>query len=204
MVARWFRYLLLVFIFTGMPVLAKTPYTLAPIPQPVSGDKVEVLEFFWYGCNHCEGLDPKLTKWMSKHSDIVFRRIHTPLASDWVSMTKAFYALNAMGQLDRLHSKIFDAMHRQMIPLDNPEVLFEWIAAQGIDKEKFKGVFNSFAVQTKVRQAEKQAAAFRLTGVPAVVVDRKYITSLKLAGDDIFNVLDQLVAKAQADRAKAK
>lgn len=203
---RWFIMPLVALgmCFTALTAFSAQQYTLAPVPQPVTGDKVEVIEFFWYGCNHCYALDPKVSKWAAAHPNVTFRRVHTPLAPDWVSMTKAFYAMAAMNKLDKMHQKMFDAMHKQNIPLDNTDILFDWVAAQGIDKEQFKAVFNSFAVQNKVKQAEKLAASFRLTGVPAIIVDRKYITSLKLAGDDVLVVLDQLVEKAQNDRKKAK
>ena len=193
---------LMAFMTASVMAQSGPKYILAPTIQPVKGNKVEVVEFFWYGCNHCHALDPKMAAWAAKRTDIVFKRVHAPLAPDWVSMTKAFYALEQMGKINEFHAKIFEAMHEQNIILDDPNILFAWIGKQGIDVEKFKSVYNSFGVQLKVKQAEQLSAKYRLTGVPVIVVDGKYITGPKYAGNDLFKVLDQLVEKAKKERQK--
>lgn len=199
-----FRLLCVLFAWIALPVFAQAqqPYVLAPTIQPVKEKKVEVVEFFWYGCNHCNALDPRMEKWAKGRNDIVFKRVHAPLAPDWVSMTKVFYTLVQMNKLDGLHQKMFDAMHKQNIYLDDETVFFAWLEKQDIDMEKFKSIYNSFGTQVRVDQAKQLALSYRLTGVPAIVVDGKYITGERYAGKDLFKVLDQLVEKAKAERRK--
>ena len=208
MKSRWLKIFLTLALLASLPAFAqgtsKQGYILAPVIQPVKEQKVEVVEFFWYGCAHCNALDPKITAWAKGRNDIVFKRVHAPLAPDWVSMTKAFYTLVQMGKIDEMHTKMFDAMHNKQIYLDDPDVLFKWIEKQGIDIVKFKSVFNSFGTQVKVKQAEQLSANYRLTGVPVIVVDGKFITGEKYAGDNLFKVLDQLVERAKKERKKAK
>jgi thiol:disulfide interchange protein DsbA len=176
-------------------------------PQPVAtGNKVEVLEFFWYRCPHCFQLEPALNKWIKTlPKDAQIRRVPAVFRDDWMPGAKLYYTLEQMNLLGALHHKVFDAYHIENINLNNPEVLGGWIAKQSVDRKKFENVYGSFSTQAKALQGAQLARAYAITGVPAFVVDGKYTTSVSMAGSPqrLFEVLDQLIAKARAERRAA-
>lgn len=179
-------------------------YTRVANPQPVAtGNKVEVLEFFWYRCPHCFQLEPSLNKWLKTlPKDAQIRRVPAVFRDDWMPGAKLYYALEQMNLLDKLHHKVFDAYHIENINLNHPEVLGEWIAKQGVDRTRFQGVYSSFSTQSKATQGAQLARAYGISGVPAFVIDGKYTTSMSMTGNPqrLFEVLDQLIAKARAER----
>lgn len=173
-------------------------------PQPVAtGNKVEVLEFFWYRCPHCFQLEPALNTWLKTlPKDAQIRRVPAVFNEGWMPGAKLYYALEQMNLLGKLHHKVFDAYHIQKIDLDDASVLGGWIAQQGVNRKKFEGVYRSFSVQSKAMQGGRLATTYGMRGVPAFVVDGKYTTSVQMAGSEarLFEVLDQLIAKARAER----
>lgn len=177
-------------------------------PQPVAtGSKVEVLEFFWYRCPHCFQLEPGLNTWLKTlPRDAQVRRVPAVFRDDWMPGAKLYYTLEQMKLLDRLHHKVFDAYHVENINLNDPAVLGGWIAKQGVDRKKFEGIFNSFSTQSKATQGAQLATAYALSGVPAFIIDGKYTTSMSMAGSQarLFEVLDQLIVKARAERGSKK
>ena len=179
-------------------------YTSLKNPQPVAtGSKVEVLEFFWYRCPHCFQLEPRLDKWLKKMpKDAQLRRVPAVFRDDWMPGAKLYYTLEQMGLLDKLNHKVFDAYHLENINLNDPAVLGGWIAKQGVDRKKFEGIYNSFSTQSKATQGARLAAAYAITGVPAFVIDGKYVTAVSMTGSEarLFEVLDQLIVKARAER----
>lgn len=179
-------------------------YTRLKNPQPVAtGKKIEVLEFFWYRCPHCFQLEPGLTAWLKKlPKDAQIRRVPAVFREDWAPGAKIYYTLEQMGQLDRLHSKVFDAYHVDNLNLNDTAVLGSWIAKQGVDRKKFESIYNSFSTQSKVMQGARLSAAYGLTGVPAFIVDGKYSTSMSMVRSEPrqFEVLDQLIDKARRER----
>jgi thiol:disulfide interchange protein DsbA len=184
-------------------------YTRLKNPQPVAtGQKVEVLEFFWYRCPHCFQLEPGLTAWMKKlPQDAQIRRVPAVFRDDWMPGAKLYYTLEQMNLLGKLHHKVFDAYHIENTNLNEPAVLGGWIARQGVDRKKFEGIYRSFSIQSKASQGARLATTYAITGVPAFVVDGKYATSVSMTGSEarLFEVLDQLIAKARAERrAKAR
>src|SRR5690349_15386894 len=133
--------------------------TLNP-PQPVEGGgKVEVTEFFWYGCPHCFALEPFINSWLkNKPADVVFKRV--PTYNDaWAPMVVLYYTLEAMGVVDQYHSKVFDAIHKDHVNLNNKTKRDEWLKANGIDPAKFAEVEKSFTVNTKVNRARQLTQA---------------------------------------------
>jgi thiol:disulfide interchange protein DsbA len=182
-------------------------YTIVKNPQPVAtGNKVEVLEFFWYRCPHCFQLEPALDTWLKKlPRDAQARRVPAVFRDDWMPGAKLYYTLEQMGVLDKLHRKVFDAYHLENINLNDPAVLGGWIVKQGIDRKKFEGIYNSFSTQSKATQGARLATAYAITGVPTFIIDGKYATSMSMTGSEprLFEVLDQLIVKARAER-KAK
>ena len=177
-------------------------------PQPVAtGSKVEVLEFFWYRCPHCFQLEPGLNAWLKTlPRDAQVRRVPAVFRDDWMPGAKLYYTLEQMNLLDRLHHKVFDAYHVENINLNDPAVLSGWIAKQGVDRKKFEGIFNSFSTQSKATQGAQLATAYAISGVPAFIIDGKYTTSVSMAGSQarLFEVLDQLIVKARAERGSKK
>ncbi|MDP1645693.1 MAG: thiol:disulfide interchange protein DsbA/DsbL [Thiobacillus sp.] len=183
-------------------------YTRLKNAQPVAtGKKVEVLEFFWYRCPHCFQLEPGLNTWLKKlPKDAQVRRMPAVFRDDWMPGAKLYYTLEQMGLLDSLHHKVFDAYHLENISLNDPAVLGGWIAKQGVDRKKFEGIYNSFSIQSKATQGARMATTYGITGVPAFIIDGKYATSVSAAGSEarLFEVLDQLIVKARAERSGKK
>jgi thiol:disulfide interchange protein DsbA len=180
-------------------------YTVVKNPQPVAtGNKVEVLEFFWYRCPHCFQLEPSLDGWLKTlPKDAQIRRVPAVFRDDWMPGAKLYYTLDQMGLLDKLHHKVFDAYHVENINLNDPAVLGGWVAKQGVDRKKFEGIYKSFSTQSKATQGARLAAAYGITGVPSFVVDGKYVTSASMTGGParLFEVLDQLIVKARSERS---
>lgn len=179
-------------------------YARVKNPQPVTtGKQVEVLEFFWYRCPHCFQLEPGLNTWLKTlPKDVQVRRMPAVFRDDWMPGAKLYYTLEQMGLLNRLHTKVFDAYHVENINLNDPAVLGGWIAKQGVDRKKFEGIYNSFSIQSKATQGARLATAYAITGVPAFIIDGKYTTSVSMTGSQarLFEVLDQLIVKARAER----
>ena len=179
-------------------------YTVLTNPQPTQdNNKIEVLEFFWYGCPHCYSLHPHLKSWlMNIPSDIDFRYVPAIFRANWVAAAKVFYAIEAIGITDVLHDKIYDAIHRDKIDLNNESILFDWIEKQGVDRKKFENTYNSFAVQNQVARSTQMSRQYQLTGVPALVINGKYLTSGKMGGtpQDTVKTLEALIEKARKER----
>jgi len=179
-------------------------YTRVKNTQPVAtGKKVEVLEFFWYRCPHCFQLEPALNTWLKTlPKDAQVRRVPAVFREDWAPGAKTYYTLEQMGLLDRLHKKVFDAYHVENLNLNDPAVLGGWIAKQGVDRKKFEAIYNSFSTQAKVMNGSRLATAYALSGVPALIIDGKYATSMSMAQTEprLFDILDQLIDKARVER----
>ncbi|MCA1979069.1 MAG: thiol:disulfide interchange protein DsbA/DsbL [Thiobacillus sp.] len=172
-----------------------------------TGKKIEVLEFFWYRCPHCFQLEPGLTQWLKKlPKDAQVRRVPAVFRPDWQPGAKLYYTLEQMNLLGKLHEKVFNAYHIENLDLNNPAVLGDWIAKQGVDRKQFEAIYNSFSTQSKATQGAKLATEYAITGVPAFIVDGKFATSVSMTGSEarLFEVLDQLIAKARAERAGKK
>jgi thiol:disulfide interchange protein DsbA len=176
--------------------------------QPVAtGNRIEVLEFFWYRCPHCFQLEPGLNEWLKiLPKDAAVRRVPAVFRDDWMPGAKLYYTLEQMRLLDRLHNKVFDAYHVDNINLNDPAALGDWIAKQGVDRKKFESVYNSFSIQTRIKQGAQLSAKAGISGVPAFVIDGKYLTTVSMTGNPVrlFEVLDQLIAKARSERAANK
>jgi len=190
--------------------VAGKDYRLLNPQQPTdSGKKVEVLEFFWYGCPHCSSLQPSLRAWLKrKPADVEFKRVPAVFQDSWVPLTKAYYTIEAMGLVDKLHHDVFSAIHEQKIRLQDTTVLFDWAAKRGVDRQKFIDTYNSFAVQSRAQRSVDMTRNYDISGKPALVVDGRYLTapSMTLNPDNsinyerFFRVVDELVALARKNR----
>ncbi|RJG07524.1 thiol:disulfide interchange protein DsbA/DsbL [Noviherbaspirillum cavernae] len=187
--------------------------TLDKEQQTDSGKKIEVTEFFWYACPHCNAIEPSLVEWVKKQGDnIVFKRVPVAFRDSFVPQQKLFYTLEAMGKLDELHKKVFDTIHKERRQLDTDAAITEWIVKQGVDKQKFLDVYNSFGIQSKARRAAQLQTAYQVDGVPLIAIDGRYLTSpsivgagMKGASEDALHtgtlqVMDWLVARAAKDK----
>ena len=164
----------------------------------VKRGQVEVLEFFWYSCPHCYELEPELNAWAKKlPKNVVLKKVPGILQQSWVPLARAYYALEAVGMLDALHTEVFKAIHVQDNNLNQPERVFDWAATKGVDRTKIADAYNSFAVNTKVLRAQQLTQAYKLNGVPAFAVNGKYVTSAYFAGSvpAMFKTLDELIAQ---------
>lgn len=165
--------------------------------------KVEVIEFFWYRCPHCADLEPELEAWAKRQPGHVhIRRQPAVLNDSWLPLTRAFYALEAVGQLDRLHAAVFTAIHRERIDLNDPNTFFDWAASRGVDRKKLAEAYDSFSVNAKAARAKQLTNRYKITGVPAFVVNGKYQTSAYLTGGhkELFKVLDDLIEQEKGKR----
>lgn len=153
-------------------------------PTSAPAGKIEVVEFFWYGCPHCNHFEPYLAAWAAKlPADVAFRRVPVAFRENPFGVhQRLYYALETLGLLPALHAKVFHAMHEEGLKLDKPELVADFIAKQGVDKAKFMGVFDSFAVQTKCRQARSLTDAYKIDGVPTVGIGGQFYTSVGLNG----------------------
>ena len=181
-------------------------YRILPVPQPVeTKGKVEVIEFFWYGCPHCYDFEPELSAWVKRQpKDVVFRRIPVAYRDDLLPHSQLFYALEAMGKGDALNEKVMYAMHKENKRLLAEPEIADWVASQGVDRNSFLATYRSFAVVSKARAAKQLAEAYRIDGVPTIVMQGKYVTSPSIAGTKAkaIAVMDYLEEKIRKDKYK--
>lgn len=167
--------------------------------QPTANaERIEVIEFFWYGCPHCYYFEPDLNRWLAdKPANVDFIQIPAPLNPNWEIHTKAFYALELMGKQKELHHKIFDAIHLKKMRLYGEKELADFVAQHGVDRDEFMKKMNSFAVTGKLNKAKKMMKDYQVKGVPQLAVNGKYITTGRMAGSmtNMVKVLDFLIAK---------
>jgi len=169
----------------------------------VPSGKIEVIEFFWYSCPHCNAFEPKLNAWIQKQAaDVVIKRVPVAFRDDFVPQQRLFYALEAMGKLDPLHNRVFQAIHGERLPLQREEQIVDWADRQGLDKAKFKELYNSFAVSSKARRAVQVQDQFKVSGVPALGIAGRFYTDGELARnmDRALQVTDYLIAEARKSR----
>lgn len=170
-------------------------------PQPVENDgKVEVLEFFAYGCGHCANLEPSFEGWVKKQrSDVKVKRVPSPAPLMGIDSTVLYYSLEAMGQINRLHAKIFDALHAQKVVLGNPAALNIWLEKNGVDPKKYDEIKKSFSVVTKVNRARQMVGQYKLHVTPTMVVNGRFAVEPGNSSTAImFAKIDQLVVQARA------
>jgi thiol:disulfide interchange protein DsbA len=176
-------------------------YQVLDLPQTVEAGngKIEVIEFFWYGCPHCYALEPAVENWArTLPSDVSFRRIPAPLGQAWVPHALAFYAFETLGVLPKLHRAFFDAIHRDRLRIENRPVMEQWLQRAGVSAAQFNEAVGSFSVQSSVRKAIRLAAGYQITGVPSFAVQGRYVVSASEVGlDKLLAAVDQLTALAR-------
>lgn len=207
---KWLGWIGLTLALLAGPVAAQGKPSYKPLanPQPVeTGQKIEVVEFFWYGCSHCFDLEPFLNKWTARlPKDVEFRRLPAVPTERWLPNARTYFTLEALGLLDKLHGEVFDAIHIDRVNLNDERVQLDWMAKKGVDRAKFSEAWKSFSVQSKTKRAVQQTQAYDVNGVPTLVVDGKYMTSVSMTGspEGLMKTLDELIVKARAERTKKK
>jgi protein dithiol oxidoreductase (disulfide-forming) len=184
---------------------AGTDYVVLSTPQNTeTGNKIEVLEFFWYRCPHCYSLEPMLESWVKKlPADAQFRRLPAVFNEEWAIDARIFYALEALGEVDRLHRPLFDAIHRQGGVTQKGAAYLKWVqswlAKQNLDMAKFDAALRSFAVESKIKRSFQLAQGYRLDGVPAIAVNGRYLVSASTARDQrsMLQISDYLIAQSR-------
>ena len=157
--------------------------------------KVEVVEFFWYSCPHCNAFEPAFAAWKQKVPAFVsVRRVPVAFNASFVPQQKLYFALQAMPNFDAMHVKVFHAIHVERNKLATDDAIFEWVGKQGVDVAKFKEVYNSFTVANLVRKASALQQEYDVEGVPSMGVAGKYYTDGPRAGSmqNVLNVVDYL------------
>ncbi len=152
------------------------------LPSEAKAGIIEVIEFFWYSCQHCNAFEPQLEQWAAKlPKDVVLRRVPVAFRDDFAPLQRLFYTIEAMGKVEELHKKVFYTIHVEKKPLNTEPVITEWAVAQGLNKAKFQELYNSFSVQTKVRRATQLQNDFKVGGVPALGVAGRFYTDGAMA-----------------------
>jgi thiol:disulfide interchange protein DsbA len=172
--------------------------TPAPVAAPAG--KIEVVEFFSYGCPHCYALEPLIEPWIKKlPADVAFRRVAAAFNASWEGLAKMYYALEATGQLEALHKRVFAAIHVQRQRLDKESEMVALVNSAGADGAKFLEAYKSFGVATKLRQGKQLAEAYKIDGVPTLGIQGRWFTSGSLAGSHERSLLvaDQLIQQAR-------
>jgi len=183
----------------GVLAQASGAFTELKPALPVESDgKIEVLEFFWYGCIHCYNLEPRLEAWLKTlPKDVEFRRVPTVLSERWAHDAAVFYAFDAMGLLDKLHRPFFEAIHVNRLRSDNAQALNAWLEKQGVDPKKFNEAARSFGVQSKVKRAVRLTADYRIEGTPAMAVHGRYTVP---SSEAMLDTVNQLVAAVRKNK----
>ena len=204
--------LAVLFTATWMPAYAQalkpaegTDYYVLDKPVAVDAPpgKIEVVEFFWYKCPHCNAFEPALEAWSKKlPKDVMLRRVPIAFQDSFAPLQRLFYSIEAMGLTAKLHAKVFNAIHIERLNLEKGDAIIEWVAQQGVDKAKFVEQFGSFSINSKATKATQLQNAYRVEGVPALGVAGRFYTDGQIAKsmDRALLVVDALVADLRGKR----
>ncbi len=181
----------------------------APINPPQQTEtpaKIEVIEFFSYGCPHCKEFHPLVKKWAaSLPGDVVFKRVPVSFGrGQWLNLSRLYYAAETIGELPRLDDAAFVALHDKGVKLYDDQTINQFAVQQGVDGRKFAEAYNSFGVQSKAKRADQMAQAYKISGVPSIAVDGRYMVlneGLK-SYEELLDRTDKLIAKVRAEKKK--
>jgi thiol:disulfide interchange protein DsbA len=203
---RFFRQLLAVLALlcatsVQADVVAGRDYKILNPPQPTSSSKIEVLEFFFYGCSHCYHLHPLISEWEKrKPRDVELEYVPVVFNESWEPMARTFYALESLGKRKQLHDALFDAWNVQNIDLSDEAKITDFVAKHGVDRARFGAAYNSFALQSKIARSNQMVQSYGVRGTPTIAVDGKYIIS-NLQPEETIRVLDEVIKIARKERS---
>lgn len=207
-----FAFLLATVLLTALHVHASQDvpeegfdYRLVEPPQAVkAGKKIEVVEFFWYDCPHCNAMAPLIEPWARRNqAGIVFRRVPFARNDSAVPQQHLYYALETLGKVEELHEQIFHAIHTDKIPLKSAEQMADYLAKRGIDRQRFLKAFHSAEVQAKVQRAQQLTSIYQVDSVPTIAVHGRYVTAASMTGGsqaDALRMVEYLVGKARSSK----
>lgn len=203
---RFHRLLLASLAATALPARAAGPEWL-PITPPQPGDspgKIEVLEFFSWGCTHCRDFNPAVKRWQEKlPGDVAFKRVPVTFGrAAWSNLARLFYALEGMGELARLDDAVFAAIHDRRINLYTEAAALDWARQQGVDGRRFSDAFTSFSTETRVARAEQLSRAYKVDSVPLFTVAGRFrvVNGAVRGHAGVFTVVDELIARVRKER----
>ncbi len=183
-------------------------YTRLRSPIPIeTGKKIEVIEFFSYGCPHCGDFEPLLEQWLkTMPADVQFRRVPVLFQPQWVGLAKVYYTLEALGEEQKLTPDVFVAIHQKGAQLWKDQVFFDWAASKGLDRKKVEDMYNSFGIAGKVNRAKQLGQdVYKVQSVPVLVVDGKFVVTTNdrvPTHQAMISVLDAVIAKARTEHPK--
>jgi len=189
------------------PAAAQQPVPFTELTPPLPTDskaKIEVVEFFWYECPHCYALEPYLDAWVKKlPKDVEFRRIPATFNERWVLSARVYYALEAMGLVDKLHRPLMDAIHKDRLRVTDERQLSEWLQGKGVDVAKFSATLKSFAVESRLKRAQSLVQGSRIDGVPALMVNGQYVVAAGAGGSEerMIAIADSLIDRSRKQLA---
>lgn len=193
--------ILLFFCYTQSRAEGVGYETITPAQPTQNPEKIEVIEFFWYGCPHCYSFEPMLEKWVKTlPANVEFIRIPAAFNEVWAKHAKAYYTAEALGVVDKVHADFFDAIQNKNEKLDTEEQLAKFFVAHGVKESDFQDAYKSFAVDNKMRQAPALAAKYGLKGVPAIIINGKYKTDGPIAGsqEKMIEVMNTLIKQEES------
>jgi protein dithiol oxidoreductase (disulfide-forming) len=194
-------------LFFAVPAVADlmedVDYRVIPKQQLSDTERIEVVYFFYYGCQWCNRFEPYVDDWLkNKPIDVSFHRVPALRNSRWMTLTRAYYAYETLDLLPRLHAKTFRAFHREDVNLQSEETLFDWVARQGVSREQFEDAFRSEPVTTRMMESRALTDAFEIESTPSVAVDGRYLTSSGMTGGvaELMRVVEELIEMVRAER----
>ena len=200
------KWLIALFMFVSLPALAAglregVDYKVLPIPQPVSQkDKVEVIEFFSYGCIHCFNLEPSVVTWQKKlPADVAFRQEQIVWDNNMEPLARLFASIRVSGQSSKLHEPAFFAVVKEKRNFAQPDVVKSWVKGQGVDSDKFMQIYQSFSVNGEVARAAKATRSYQIEATPTFVIAGRYVP-LTAEPQRLLQVVDALIVKAREER----
>jgi thiol:disulfide interchange protein DsbA len=181
-------------------------YRLIGPQQPETGDRIEVIDFFWYGCPACNALQPALEAWIKrKPPDVALRRIPAIRRDSWAPHARIYYTLELLGELERLHQRVYFSYHVEELYMSKPDVMEQWAGRNGIDRKKWRDAYFSPEVDARIAHAKRLTDAYGVEGTPSLVINGRYLTSWDLAQSDptaMIGVLEDLIRLARQSRDK--
>ncbi len=175
-------------------------------PQPVEpGGRIEVIDFFWYGCPYCNELQPALDDWIrSKPADVVVRRVPVILRETWAPHARVYYTLELLGEVERLHGQVYRSYHVEELHMSKPDVMEKWAVQHGIDRRRWVDAYHSPEVDARIARAAQATKRYDIQGTPSIVVDGRYLTSSSMTPSvrGVVAVVDDLVRLARQQRGE--
>ena len=180
-------------------------YRLIPVQPVGTGQRIEVIDFFWYGCPYCNDLQPTLEEWLKrKPDDVALRRVPAILRDSWAPHARIYYALELLGEVERLHLKVYEGYHVEQLHMSKPEVMEQWAAKHGIERQRWLDAYFSPETDARIARAFQATKRYDVQGTPSLVVDGRYLTSSSMTATvrGVVTVLEDLVRLARQGRSK--